>query len=441
MTEQTMAAASTQSNKPVPIPISVVAVSLKKGKTTLLNQILQAEHSRRIAVLVNDFGSISIDAELITEVGDGMVSMANGCICCSIRSDLISAVLKTANLPERPEHILIESSGVADPAGIVGSFLEPEIWDTVQLDGVITVVDAEQALRAANHRFERRFGVVEEGLRLTADGRSPPIAVQGEAGWPFTWYWRSQSVWWSAPNRGQRPPLVLCDVESEREIRRALGPGYTSQRVPLRAWWVMEDWKPSLGDVARYVLTRRPWGFVGSTDTMVLRKGEDVEVASAETPVPAPFGELFGTDSARLIGDGWLIEPRGLAVAPDGTLAVADVAGGEIKLDVVGAATEVGVEEGDRNRQRRTIEVEATGLVALGDAAVEVDVVGRLVAHHKTWGHVIEGFLAAGRGTRKVAKAAEEVLVRVAVDTGSDTEVLAVQFDLVVGVAGADNQV
>ncbi len=132
--------------KPAPIPITVVTGFLGAGKTTLLNHILTAEHGRRIGVLVNDFGSINVDAELITDVSDEMISLANGCICCTIRMDLIQAVLQLADLPDRPEQIVIESSGVANPAGIVKSFLEPDIWGTVQLDGVITVVDAEQAL-------------------------------------------------------------------------------------------------------------------------------------------------------------------------------------------------------------------------------------------------------------------------------------------------------
>ena len=128
---------------PAPIPVTVVAGFLGAGKTTLINHILKGDHGLRIAVVVNDFGSINIDAELITDVGEGMVSLANGCICCVIRSDLISAVLKLADRPERPDHIVIESSGVADPASVVRTFMEPMIWGTVLLDGVITVVDAE----------------------------------------------------------------------------------------------------------------------------------------------------------------------------------------------------------------------------------------------------------------------------------------------------------
>jgi len=131
---------------PAPIPVTVVAGFLGAGKTTLLNHIITAEHGRRIGVLVNDFGSINVDAELIADVSEEMISLANGCICCTIRMDLIQAVLQLADLPDRPEQIVIESSGVANPAGIVKSFLEPDIWGTVQLDGVITVVDAKQAL-------------------------------------------------------------------------------------------------------------------------------------------------------------------------------------------------------------------------------------------------------------------------------------------------------
>ncbi len=135
-----------------PIPVTVVAGFLGAGKTTLVNHILNGDHGLKIAVVVNDFGSINIDAELISDVGEGMVSLANGCICCVIRSDLISAVLKLADRPERPDHIVIESSGVADPASVERAFMVPEIWSSVQFEGVISLVDADQSLAlAAEH--------------------------------------------------------------------------------------------------------------------------------------------------------------------------------------------------------------------------------------------------------------------------------------------------
>ncbi len=129
-----------------PIPVTIVAGFLGAGKTTLLNHILSAEHGRRIGVLVNDFGSINVDAELIHEVEEGMMTLANGCVCCSIRTDLIRAVLQLAERDDPPEHILIESSGVADPAGVYEAFLQQEIRNSVLVDGVITVVDAEHVL-------------------------------------------------------------------------------------------------------------------------------------------------------------------------------------------------------------------------------------------------------------------------------------------------------
>ena len=80
---------------------------------------------------------------------------------------------------------------------------------------------------------------------------------------------------------GQRPPLVFCGPEKEPTVRRRLGAGYESVRLPLRSWWVMEDFKPSLVDILRYVFTRRPWGTIGSTDTILLRDtGEEIEEAA-----------------------------------------------------------------------------------------------------------------------------------------------------------------
>ncbi len=133
-----------QPDAAAPIPLTLLTGFLGAGKTTLLNRILNGEHGLRIAVLVNDFGAINIDAELVTGIEDNVVSLANGCVCCAIRDDLVAAVLTVTGRPERPECILLEASGVADPAGISLAFIDGDLQNRVRLDSVTCVVDAEQ---------------------------------------------------------------------------------------------------------------------------------------------------------------------------------------------------------------------------------------------------------------------------------------------------------
>ncbi len=171
---------------------------------------------------------------------------------------------------------------------------------------------------------------MREGLELAAQGVDPAAAVAGEAGWPLSWYWRSIPVWWAEPAVGSRPPIVFCGPEQEPTIRRRLGSGYESTRIPLRSWWVMEDRAPSFSDIVRYVFTRRPWGVIGSTDTIVLHRTDEEVEATREVAVPQVLGEALGVERARVFGQGWMFEPRGLGVSADGQLAVADAVLNEV---------------------------------------------------------------------------------------------------------------
>lgn len=127
-----------------PIPVTILTGFLGAGKTTLLNCILNGDHGLRVAVLVNDFGSVNIDAQLVLGVESNVISLTNGCICCTIRDDLVETVIQTINRPERPEYILLEASGVAEPTGIAMAFNNPGLRDRIRLDSILCVVDAEQ---------------------------------------------------------------------------------------------------------------------------------------------------------------------------------------------------------------------------------------------------------------------------------------------------------
>ena len=154
----------------MPVPILLVTGFLGAGKTTVVNHLLAHAEGRRIAAVVNDFGAINIDAELIAGASDGVVSLSNGCICCSLEGDLLRTLATLLRRDPRPEFIVIETSGVADPSDIVRNLMDPVIWREAPLETVLCVVDAtttaetlNDALLRSQLRVGRRGGAEQGG--------------------------------------------------------------------------------------------------------------------------------------------------------------------------------------------------------------------------------------------------------------------------------------
>ncbi len=127
-----------------PIPLTILTGFLGAGKTTLLNHILHGNHGLRIAVLVNDFGAVNIDSQLVVGVEGETVSLSNGCICCTIRDDLLTETVRLIQRPQPPEYIIVETSGVSEPSTVAMTFMMPELQEFIIVDSILTVMDAEQ---------------------------------------------------------------------------------------------------------------------------------------------------------------------------------------------------------------------------------------------------------------------------------------------------------
>ncbi|MGI6855543.1 CobW family GTP-binding protein [Mesorhizobium sp. 1B3] len=123
-------------------PVLVITGFLGAGKTTLINNLLAKADGRRIAAVVNDFGAINIDEELISGRADAVIGLANGCICCTMQGDLLRTLKLLLARDAAPDHIVIEASGVADPSGIIQALSDPVLWKSARLDAVVCVVDA-----------------------------------------------------------------------------------------------------------------------------------------------------------------------------------------------------------------------------------------------------------------------------------------------------------
>lgn len=125
------------------LPVTIVTGFLGSGKTTLLNSILKQFPNGRVAVLVNEFGDISIDSQFLIAVDENVIELTNGCICCTINNNLMEAVFRVLAHRDRIDCLIVETTGIADPLPIATTFLASELWSFTRIDAILTVVDAE----------------------------------------------------------------------------------------------------------------------------------------------------------------------------------------------------------------------------------------------------------------------------------------------------------
>ncbi len=129
------------------VPCTIITGFLGAGKTTLVRHVLENADGRRLAVIVNEFGDVGIDGDILKSCGiescteDSIVELSNGCICCTVADDFVPALMSLLDRPNPPEHIVIETSGLALPKPLVKAFNWPEIASRVTVDGVVAVVD------------------------------------------------------------------------------------------------------------------------------------------------------------------------------------------------------------------------------------------------------------------------------------------------------------
>lgn len=160
------------------IPATVITGFLGSGKTTIIRHLIENADGRRIALIVNEFGDVGVDGEVLKSCGnpncsdDDIIELANGCICCTVAEDFIPTMEKLLAREQRPDHIVIETSGLALPQPLVRAFKWPEIRSRVTVDGVVTLVDAA-ALAAGRFASDEKAVAAQRSADAMLDHETP----------------------------------------------------------------------------------------------------------------------------------------------------------------------------------------------------------------------------------------------------------------------------
>ncbi|WP_299351049.1 GTP-binding protein [uncultured Shimia sp.] len=207
------------------VPVTIVAGFLGAGKTTLINQLLQGDHGLNITVLVNDFGAVNIDAELIAKRQRDVMELSNGCVCCSIQGDLVVQLEELFRSDEPPEYLLIEASGVSQPGRIAAVFGYPQLREHARLDAVVTLVDAANTAELARNSADLVQSQIEAAdiivlTKTDLAGQSEVSKLRKD------WLLPDQPVFEAID--GRVPAEVLLDVgrgDETRDLSHTANPG------------------------------------------------------------------------------------------------------------------------------------------------------------------------------------------------------------------------
>jgi G3E family GTPase len=326
------------------VPLTILTGFLGSGKTTLLNRLLNGDHGLRVAVLVNDFGAVNIDADLVVGVEEDMISLANGCVCCQIRDDLIRAVDSLLEGPngdqaaayEAPEYIVLEASGVADPAGIWATFTDSDQRDRIRLDSVTCVVDAEQILAHVDDAPElmmlkaRQIGFADMVVLNKTD-----LAGPAQVDWVRRWI--DQMM-----NRVRVVEASYCDIP--HEVLLGVGRFDPTAHPDLAAedtggdhadhgaqfdTWAYESATPFSAEALEEMIRRDLPGEVYRCKGIIYLDGEDDQPMALQsvgrrseiTPVETGAGGASGLSRIVAIGAAGRVDHDALREAFDGCLA------------------------------------------------------------------------------------------------------------------------